>query len=267
MEARRVSEGAPLGAPRVRNALAKQERQAALRRSRVGRPEGQLAFNSPTRNNDGVMHQGKGTAERRPPAMQIIGLLGGVASGKSFVAEQFRRLGALVLNADQMGHEVLLQPEIRMAIRNHFGEKVFGEDGQVDRKALGRIVFGSSPDGPRELELLERITHPKIRERLVAQVERMAADGVPAAILDAPVMLKSGWDEICTAVVFIEAPEDMRRRRALARGWTSDEFAAREASQESLEVKRRRSDFVIDNSGRAEYTQAQIERLWQSLVG
>ena len=199
--------------------------------------------------------------------MQIIGLLGGVASGKSFVAEQFRRLGAEVLDADRMGHEVLLLPDVRSAIRKHFGGKVFREDGQVDRKALGRIVFGSPPDGPRELTILEQITHPEIRLRLKNEAERMAADGVPAAILDAPVMLKSGWDEICSVVVFVEAPDDVRRERALARGWTSEEFEAREAAQESLEVKRRRADFVIDNSATAGYTQEQIERLWHSLVG
>jgi len=199
--------------------------------------------------------------------MKIIGLLGGVASGKSFVAEQFRRFGAEVLDADRIGHEVLLLPDVKSAIRNHFGDKVFGNDGEVNRKLLGRIVFAPSPDGARELELLERITHPKIREWLIAEAERMAADGVPAAILDAPVMLKSSWDKICSAVVFVDAPEEARRERALSRGWTIDEFTAREASQESLEVKRRRSDFVIDNSGAAEYTQAQIERLWRTLVG
>jgi dephospho-CoA kinase len=200
-------------------------------------------------------------------AMQIIGLLGGVASGKSFVAEQFRRLGAGVLDADRVGHEVLLLPEARSAIRKHFGGEVFRADGQVDRKALGRIVFGPPPDGPRELAILEQITHPEIRLRLKNEAERMAADGVPAAILDAPVMLKSGWDEICSAVVFVEVPDDLRRERALARGWTNEEFEAREAAQESLEVKRRRADFVIDNSATAGYTQEQIERLWHSLVG
>jgi dephospho-CoA kinase len=200
-------------------------------------------------------------------AMQIIGLLGGVASGKSFVAEQFRRLGAEVLDADRVGHEVLLLPEVRSAIRKHFGDKVFREDGQVDRKALGRIVFGPQPDGPRELAILEQITHPEIRRRLKSQGERMAADGVPAAILDAPVMLKSGWDEICSAIVFVDVPDNVRRERASARGWTNEEFAAREAAQESLEVKRRRADFVIDNSATAGYTQEQIERLWHSLVG
>jgi dephospho-CoA kinase len=85
--------------------------------------------------------------------MQIFGLLGGVASGKSFVAEQFRRLGAEVLDADRVGHEVLLLPEIRSAIRNHFGGKVFGEDGEVNRKALGQIVFGPPPDGRPENDL------------------------------------------------------------------------------------------------------------------
>jgi dephospho-CoA kinase len=199
--------------------------------------------------------------------MQIIGLLGGVASGKSFVGEQFRRLGAEVLDADRVGHEVLLLPEVRAEIRKHFGGKVFGEDGEVDRKALGRIVFGPPPDGPRELAVLERLTHPEIRRRLTSQVERMAAEGVPAAILDAPVMLKSGWDEICSVVVFVEASDSVRRERALARGWTREEFEAREAAQESLEVKRRRADFVIDNSANAGYTQEQIERLWHSLVG
>src|SRR5437660_815539 len=186
--------------------------------------------------------------------MQIIGLLGGVASGKSFVAEQFRRLGAEVLDADRMGHEVLLLPDVRSAIRKHFGGDVFREDGQIDRQSLGRIVFGPPPVGPRELTILEQITHPEIRRRLKSQAEQMTADGVPAAILDAPVMLKSGWDEICSVIVFIEAPDDVRRARAMARGWTNEEFEAREAAQESLEVKRRRADFVIDNSATAGYT-------------
>lgn len=205
--------------------------------------------------------------DARYTSMQIIGLLGGVASGKSFVAEKFRRLGAEVLDADRIGHEVLLLPEVRDAIRKHFGDKVFGADGEVNRKALGQIVFGPPPDGPRELTILEQLTHPEIRRRLRQQAEEMAADGVPSAILDAPVMLKSGWDKICDVVVFVDAADKLRQERAVSRGWTPAEFAAREAAQESLDVKRRRADFVIDNSGASEYTEQQIERLWRSLVG
>jgi dephospho-CoA kinase len=183
------------------------------------------------------------------------------------VAERFELFGAKVLDADRIGHEVLLLPEVRDEIRNHFGDKAFGENGEVDRKALGRIVFGPPPDGPRELLVLEQLTHPEIRRRLRAEADQMAADGMAAAVLDAPVMLKSGWDKICTRIVYVDAPEEVRRERALSRGWSKEEFEAREAAQESLEVKRRRADFVIDNSASSEYTQSQIERFWHSLVG
>src|SRR5436309_2188032 len=112
--------------------------------------------------------------------MRIIGLLGGVASGKSFVAEQLRRLGAEVLDADRIGHDVLRLPEVRAAIRNHFGPQVFDSEGEVIRPALAAIVFGPPPDGPQQLAVLESMTHPEIRRRLQLEVERLAATGVPA---------------------------------------------------------------------------------------
>ncbi len=201
------------------------------------------------------------------PNMKLIGLLGGVASGKSLVADQFRRLGAEVLDADRVGHEVLLLPEVRDAIRKHFGDKVFGANGEVDRKALGRIVFAPPPGGPRELAVLEQLTHPEIRRRLRLKVDQLASTGVAAAVLDAPVMLKAGWDKFCDLVLYIDANDETRRRRAQSRGWTPEEFEAREAAQESLDVKRQRADFVVDNSASQEYTQQQIERIWRSLIG
>ncbi len=199
--------------------------------------------------------------------MKIIGLLGGVASGKSIVAEKFRNRGAVVLDADRAGHEVLRLAEVQEAVRRHFGPEVFTSEGAVDRKALARIVFAPSPAGPRELLTLEKITHPEIRRRLIQQIQQATVAGSPAAILDAPVMLKSGWDRICDVIAFVDCPETLRRSRAVARGWSEKDFSAREASQESIEAKRARADFVIDNSGSLEYTETQIERLWHSLVG
>ncbi len=199
--------------------------------------------------------------------MRIIGLLGGIASGKSHVAEQFRRQGAGVLDADRAGHEALLLPAVRDAVRAHFGPDVFDAEGEIDRKKLGRVVFGPAPEGPRELAVLEGLTHPEIGSRLREQAGRLAAAGISLAVLDAPVLLEAGWDRLCDALVFVDCPEPTRRARALGRGWTEAEFAAREAAQTSLDAKRKLANFIVDNSGQIEYTQAQIERIWHSLVG
>jgi dephospho-CoA kinase len=198
--------------------------------------------------------------------MIVIGLLGGIASGKSLVAEQFCKLGAGLLDGDQAGHEVLTLPEVKELVRERWGAAVFGPDGNVDRKALGRIVFDPSPAGRSELEYLERITHPRIGERLRQQAASLAAEGLAVAVLDAPVMLKAGWDAFCDHIVFVEAPEETRRARAMSRGWRQEDIAARETVQEPLATKRQRADFVIDNSGTRDQTQAQVERLWRELT-
>ena len=198
--------------------------------------------------------------------MKIIGLLGGVASGKSLVAEQFCSLGAGLLDGDRAGHEVLLLPDVEQLVRERWGDRVFGSDGHVDRKALGRIVFEPSGAGHRELEYLERITHPRIGDRLRQQAADLAAAGRVVAVLDAPVMLKAGWDTYCDHIVFVEASEGMRRARAAARGWRQEDIAAREAVQEPLAIKRQRADFVIDNSGSPGQTLAQVERLWRAVT-
>ena len=198
--------------------------------------------------------------------MKILGLLGGVASGKSTVADLFRQRGAAILDADRAGHEVLRMPAIRAAIGGRWGHEVIGSEGEIDRPSLAKIVFAPPPDGPRELAELERITHPEIRKRLKAEAEKLAASGTKLAILDAPVMLKSGWDKLCDWIVFVDTPEDIRRSRASVRGWSAEEFARREASQESIDEKRRRADFVLDNSGDLGYIQGQVERCWQAVL-
>src|SRR5215813_11562398 len=114
--------------------------------------------------------------------MKLIGLLGGVASGKSTVAEMFRQLGAEILDADRAGHEVLKMPAVRAAIGGRWGQSVIGPDGEIDRKSLAKIVFAPPPDGPRELAELERITHPEIRKRLKSETEDLAAGGIKLAI-------------------------------------------------------------------------------------
>lgn len=199
--------------------------------------------------------------------MLLIGILGGVASGKSLVAGQLARLGAGLLDADRAGHEVLRLPKIEDAVRRRWGPQVFGPDGRIDRDRLAKLVFADPPDGPRERKHLERLTHPEIVRLLSQQAEVMAGSGSPAAVLDAPLLLESGWDRLCEKLLFVHASRRARLARALARGWSEEDFAAREEAQESLDFKCERADVVLDNSGSPEETQAQVELFWQSLFG
>jgi dephospho-CoA kinase len=203
--------------------------------------------------------------------MRVLGLLGGIASGKSIVAKKLQELGAVVLDADRAGHDVLRLPHVKDAARKRFGASIFhttGNDaGEIDRKKLAAIVFAHTDEGRGELAFLEKLTHPEIGRRLQDQLDELAQQGVQVAVLDAPVMLKAGWDGFCDQIWFIDAPLDTRLERAKSRGWTAAEFRARELAQEPVERKRELADLVLDNSRDLEYTHRQIERFWPSLIG
>ncbi len=199
--------------------------------------------------------------------MKVIGILGGVASGKTFVAHALAELGAGVLDADGVGHEVLQTPEVEEFIRQQWGEGVFGKDGHVDRKRLAELVFGETSEAVKARKRLEQILHPEIERRLDGEAERMAKAGLPAAVLDAPLLAEAGWLRKCDLLVFVEAPRPLRLARAQQRGWSEKDFSAREGVQESLDYKRRLADWVIDTSRSPEHTRAQVERFWRSHVG
>ena len=199
--------------------------------------------------------------------MKIIGITGGVASGKSLVAEQLAKLGAGVIDADRTGHEILQLPRVEQAARRRWGEAIFDLDGRIDRARLARIVFASGTESEAERKYLEQLTHPEIASSVWRQAETLQAAGVEIVVLDAALLVEAAWDQKCEKVLFIEAPREARLARARARGWSEEDFAAREGAQESLNLKRERADLTIDNSGSPEQTQAQIERFWQSLAG
>ena len=198
--------------------------------------------------------------------MLIIGIAGGVASGKSLVADLFRQLGAGVLDADRAGHEVLCREEVRKAIRERWGDAVFASDGRIDRARLARIVFAPTSDGSADLAELERITHPRIGRLIQRQADELAASGFAAAVLDAPVMFKAGWDRMCDKIIFVDAPRDSRLAWAKQRGWTEQQFDARESAQTSLDTKRAAADVVVDNSKSPQEIREQVERFWHAVV-
>jgi len=202
-----------------------------------------------------------------PQHVPTIGILGGVASGKSLVAGMFVDLGAGLLDADRAGHEALGLPAVEAKARQRWGEAVFGPDRRIDRGKLAEIVFSPPPEGPVEREFLEQLTHPEIARLLARRAEELAAAGTPLVLLDAPLLLEAGWDKLCEKLIFVDAPREERQRRAKARGWSMEEYAARENAQMSVDVKRDRADVIVDNSGSPEQTRTQVQRVWQSLIG
>jgi dephospho-CoA kinase len=198
--------------------------------------------------------------------MVVIGVTGGIASGKSLVAQQLGRLGAEVLEADQIGHAVLREPAVRAALCARWGAGILDAAGEICRRVVAEKVFAPPPEGPRELAFLEQWTHPRIaahlRDRLHALARRRA---VPVVVLDAAVLYKAGWDVYCDIIIFVDADCALRAARARQRGWSDEQWQAREAAQPAVDAQRARAHVVLQNSGTREQTIAQVEKFWQSL--
>ena len=208
-------------------------------------------------------------AERKKHgAVAVIGLTGGIGGGKSSVAALLKERGALVIDADAVGHELLSDPRVQSQIAERFGRGVFsrngaarGEPSSVDRKALGAIVFADR----RALADLEAILHPKMRERFQRLIDQEASadsDGRRRVVLDAAILLEAGWDDLCDWIVYVDAPRDERMRRVdRERGWSQCAFEAREAAQWPCDRKRQRADFIIANDAGVDGLTQQVERL------
>jgi dephospho-CoA kinase len=186
----------------------------------------------------------------------LLGLVGGIGSGKSAVAEIMRERGGYVIDADCLGHEALAQPQIREQIVARWGERVRGEDKEIARRKLGALVFAD----PAERKVLESYVFPYITRRIEEELARANADpAVPFVVLDAAILLETGWGKACDVIVFVSVPRDERLQRiAMTRGWSAKEVEARELAQWSLEDKAARAHAVIDNGGNLEETRRQV---------
>ena len=189
----------------------------------------------------------------------VIGLIGGMGSGKSQVAAEFAKHGARVVNADEIGHEALRQGAIRDALVQRWGREVLDEKGAVDRRRVGRIVFSEET----ERRALESVVHPYIARRIGEEIEAARSDpSVTLVVLDAAIVLETGWSRECDRLVYVHAPRDVRLRRlAVQRGWSAKEVEAREHAQLSLAEKASRADDAVDNSGSPELLARQVEDL------
>jgi dephospho-CoA kinase len=188
----------------------------------------------------------------------IVGVLGGIGAGKSTVTRLFADLGAEVIHADDIAHDVLETAVVREALRARLGEGFLGPGGTVDRKALAARVF----ENPEELEALESLIHPRVTERIRSRVEEIGPGKL--IILDVPLLAASPLRRLCDEILFVEADLDTRLKRVEARGWAPGELEKREGRQDDLDKKRSLADRIIDNSGTLEETRRQVERLHAS---
>jgi len=195
----------------------------------------------------------------------VIGLLGGVASGKSTVASLFADLGAATIDADKVGHSALEDPGVKELVAKRFGDAILSPDGSIDRRRLGVEVFG---DAAKRRDL-EAITHPWIRARIRSILDQLLHESrVPAVVLDVSLLLESGaYAADVNLFLFVDTPEETRRSRAtLNRSWGDSEVARRESHQLGLDEKRHRANAVLENTGSLESLKSQVLSLWQRYV-
>lgn len=191
-----------------------------------------------------------------------VGLTGGIASGKSAVSARMAERGALVIDADVLARQALAQGSSGLAeVVQAFGEDVLGDDGSLDRPALGRIVFND--DDARER--LNGIVHPRVR----AEAARLREEAEPGTVVveDIPLLVETGQQDRFDVVVVVQAPEQERVRRIVENRDTTEEDARSRIAAQATEAQRAAAaDVVLENSGALESLYAQVDRLMEKLA-
>ncbi len=194
----------------------------------------------------------------------LVGLTGGIASGKSVVAAMLEEMGARSIDFDALARRVVAPDEPAWRdIVEHFGDQVLDQDRALDRRRLGEIVFADDA----ERAVLERLTHPRIRDEFVRDV-RAIDDREPGSIIVAvvPLLVESNMQSMFDHVIVVFAPSSLQLDRLMRRdGLSRDAADARLAAQLPIEEKLSVADTVIDNSGSLEHTRRQVEELWARL--
>jgi dephospho-CoA kinase len=196
--------------------------------------------------------------------MYTIGLTGGIGTGKSVVAQVLEELGAVILNADLVGHEAYLPgaPAYEDIVAE-FGKEVVAADGSIDRKKLGPIVFSS----PEKLARLNQITHPRMKEMMREKLAEAARGGAEVAVLEAALLFDAGWDDLTDEVwVTVVEGETAARRASERSGIPLEQVLERiQKAQMASDERIRRSDVVIDTAGTLEDTMQRTLEAWNEL--
>ncbi|OHB53341.1 MAG: dephospho-CoA kinase [Planctomycetes bacterium GWF2_50_10] len=193
----------------------------------------------------------------------VIGILGGIASGKSAVAAQFAALGCAVIDADKMAKEMLDEPSISQSIAKLAGEEVLDKNRRIDKAKLASLVFNN----PAMLEQLTNILHPPVLTQTLALISAYETqDNVKAIVLDMPLLAEVGWDQNCDVLVFVNVDPAVRNQRAALRGLGGEQIKSRENFQISLDKKRSLADYIVDNNSDLSELGEQVSRIFSSII-
>lgn len=175
----------------------------------------------------------------------LVGILGGIASGKSTVAREFAKLGCKVIDADKIVHELLDKKTVQKEITVTFGPSISDTKGKISHRKLAQIVFAD----PDKLALLNRIIHPKVLKRTELLIERYnRQDRVRAIVLDMPLLVEVGWAKRCDRLIFVNCRPKIRAERAKKMGFDKNQLKIRENFQISLDNKACMADNTIENN-------------------
>ncbi len=200
----------------------------------------------------------------QPPRKPVIGLIGGIGSGKSLVARCLAQFGCAVIDADALAREALQSLDVRRQLTAWWGPDVLDGEGRVDREAVAARVF----EDESQLRRLEGLIHPKVhQQRQHLRAQHQADPSVVAIVEDCPLLIEAGLDGACDAIIFVRASRPVRLRRvAEDRGWSPEELARREKRQAPLDIKARRADYVIDNDAGVDQCCAQARRVLSQIT-
>ena len=195
--------------------------------------------------------------------MKVIGLTGGRGSGKSTVSQCLAELGAVIIDADKVGHEAF-KPDTGAwhEVVATFGRQIIAPSGEIDRKKLGGIVFSQ----PEALLRLNRIMHPKMHDMMKSQIEDYRRQGVEVVVLEAAILIEANWTSLVDEVwVTVTSEAMVLERLKQQRGLDEEQTLARIRSQISSEERARHADVVINNNGDLEEVRAKVKELWARL--
>ena len=191
----------------------------------------------------------------------IIGLVGGIGSGKSALAAAFESLGCRRLDADRAGHDMLARADVYAELVTTFGNSILAPDGRIDRQRLAAVAFADDASTAALNRIVGGALWPEFRRRALEAADA-APSQAPAVVLDAALLYESETADLCDAVVFVEAPDEVRRRRLhSARGWTWEEVLRRESRQFPLSRKRALADFLCTNDADLNALRATAEQI------